>query len=75
MDAYKKQLGYFIDLKIRANNIIERLYANYMPAPFMSIVMDDCIARGLIITTAAQGIIQPISRALVSALQPMRWRQ
>jgi len=47
MDAYKKQLGYFIDLKIRANNIIERLYANYMPAPFMSIVMDDCIARGL----------------------------
>jgi len=47
MDAYKEQLRYFIDLKIRANNIIERLYANYMPAPFMSIVMDDCIARGL----------------------------
>jgi pyruvate formate-lyase/glycerol dehydratase family glycyl radical enzyme len=47
MDAYKKQLGYFIDLKIRANNIVERLYANYMPAPFMSILMDDCIARGL----------------------------
>jgi pyruvate formate-lyase/glycerol dehydratase family glycyl radical enzyme len=47
MDAYKKQLKYFIDLKIKANNIIERLYANYMPAPFMSIVMDDCIARGL----------------------------
>ena len=47
IDAYKKQLGYFIDLKIKANNIIERLYANYMPAPFMSIVMDDCIARGL----------------------------
>jgi len=47
MDAYKEQLGYFIDLKIRANNIIERLYANYMPAPFMSILMDDCIAHGL----------------------------
>jgi pyruvate formate-lyase/glycerol dehydratase family glycyl radical enzyme len=47
MDAYKGQLGYFIDLKIKANNIIERLYANQMPAPFMSIVMDDCIARGL----------------------------
>jgi len=47
MDAYKRQLRYFIDLKIRANNIIERLYANFMPAPFMSIVMDDCIARGL----------------------------
>ncbi|MGD8786908.1 MAG: pyruvate formate lyase family protein, partial [Phycisphaerales bacterium] len=46
-DAYREQLKYFIDLKIKANNIIERLYANYMPAPFMSIVMDDCIARGL----------------------------
>jgi len=47
MDAYKEQLRYFIDLKIKANNIIERLFANYMPAPFMSILMDDCIARGL----------------------------
>ena len=47
MDAYRQQLEYFIDLKIRGNNIIERLFANYMPAPFMSVVMDDCIARGL----------------------------
>jgi formate C-acetyltransferase len=47
MDAYRKQLAYFIDVKIRGNNVVERLYANYMPAPFMSILMDDCIARGL----------------------------
>ena len=47
MDAYSRQLEYFIDLKIKGNNVIERLYANYMPAPFMSVVMDDCIARGL----------------------------
>jgi formate C-acetyltransferase len=47
MDAYTKQLEYFIDLKIRGNNVIERIFANHMPAPFMSIVMDDCIARGL----------------------------
>jgi formate C-acetyltransferase len=46
-DAYRRQLEYFIDLKIRGNNIIERLFANHMPAPFMSIVMDDCIARGV----------------------------
>jgi len=46
-DAYKEQLRYFIDLKIKANNVIERLFADYMPAPFMSILMDDCIARGL----------------------------
>ncbi|MHA2395462.1 MAG: trans-4-hydroxy-L-proline dehydratase [Candidatus Thorarchaeota archaeon] len=44
--AYKKQLEYFIDLKIKGNNIIERLYAEYMPAPFMSLLFDDCITRG-----------------------------
>jgi formate C-acetyltransferase len=44
--AYKQQLEYFIDLKIKGNNIIERLYAEYMPAPFMSLLFDDCIKRG-----------------------------
>jgi formate C-acetyltransferase len=47
MDAYRTQLEYFINLKIRGNNIIERLFANHMPAPLMSLVMDDCIARGI----------------------------
>ncbi|MDH5374274.1 MAG: glycyl radical protein [Candidatus Bathyarchaeota archaeon] len=45
MTAYKKQLRYFVDLKVKGNNIIERLYANYMPAPFMSLLFDDCIAK------------------------------
>jgi formate C-acetyltransferase len=44
--AYKKQLEYFIDLKIKGNNIIERLYAEHMPAPLMSLLFDDCIERG-----------------------------
>jgi pyruvate formate-lyase/glycerol dehydratase family glycyl radical enzyme len=47
MDAYRQQLGYFIDLKIKGNNIIERLFANHMPTPMMSLLVDDCIARGL----------------------------
>jgi len=45
-NAYKTQLEYFVDLKIKGNNIIERLYAEYMPAPFMSLLIDDCITRG-----------------------------
>ncbi len=45
-EAYDKQLSYFVDVKIRGNNVIERLYANYMPAPFLSLLIDDCIARG-----------------------------
>ncbi len=44
-DAYVRQLNYFIDLKIKGNNIIERLYAEVLPSPFMSIIVDDCIER------------------------------
>jgi pyruvate formate-lyase/glycerol dehydratase family glycyl radical enzyme len=44
--AYEKQLKYFIDIKVRGNAVIERLYAAYMPAPFLSLLIDDCIATG-----------------------------
>ncbi|UCF63463.1 MAG: glycyl radical protein [bacterium] len=44
--AYEKQLNHFIDIKIRGNRIIERLYAKYLPAPFMSLLIDDCITTG-----------------------------
>lgn len=44
--AYQTQLRYFIDIKVRGNNVIERLYAHYLPAPFLSLLTDDCIARG-----------------------------
>jgi pyruvate formate-lyase/glycerol dehydratase family glycyl radical enzyme len=46
MEAYRKQLKYFVDLKIKYNNIIERLYAEWMPAPFLSLLFDDCIEKG-----------------------------
>jgi formate C-acetyltransferase len=39
-------LGYFVDVKVRGNAVIERLYAAYMPAPFLSLLIDDCIATG-----------------------------
>ncbi len=45
-NAFKNQLKYFIDIKIKGNIIIERLYAQYLPAPFMSILINDCISKG-----------------------------
>ena len=45
LEAYKKQVQYFTDIKIKGNVIIERLYAEYLPAPFMSLLIDDCIAK------------------------------
>jgi formate C-acetyltransferase len=44
--AFERQLQYFVDVKIRGNAVIERLYAAYMPAPFLSLLIDDCIATG-----------------------------
>jgi formate C-acetyltransferase len=45
-EAYVKQLNHFVDIKVKGNLVIERLYAEYMPAPFLSLLIDDCIARG-----------------------------
>jgi pyruvate formate-lyase/glycerol dehydratase family glycyl radical enzyme len=44
--AFEQQLRYFIDVKIRGSNLIEQLYASFMPAPFLSLLVDDCIQKG-----------------------------
>ncbi len=45
-EAYTRQIEHFLSVKIRGSNIIEALYAKYMPVPFLSILTNDCIARG-----------------------------
>jgi pyruvate formate-lyase/glycerol dehydratase family glycyl radical enzyme len=45
-DAYRAQLEHFVDLKIEGNTIIEGLFAERMPAPFLSVLVDDCIEKG-----------------------------
>jgi len=44
--AFEAQTRHFLDLKIQGNQLIERLYATRMPAPFLSVLTDDCIAKG-----------------------------
>ncbi len=44
--AFRRQLHWFVDVKVRGNNVIERLYADQMPAPFLSLLVEDCIAKG-----------------------------
>jgi trans-4-hydroxy-L-proline dehydratase len=45
-DAFRETLERLVDVKIRGANVIERLYATRMPAPFLSVLIDDCIAKG-----------------------------
>ncbi len=44
-EAFKKQLAYIVNIKIRGNNVIEQLYAQEMPAPCLSVVTNDCISN------------------------------
>jgi len=44
--AFQKQLEYIVDIKIRVNNYIERMFAAHAPAPFLSVVINDCIKKG-----------------------------
>lgn len=46
LEAFRKQLRHFIDIKLEGNNIIERLFANYMPVPFLSLIINDCTENG-----------------------------
>lgn len=43
--AFSNQVKHFVDIKIKGNQIIERIWAQN-PAPFLSILIDDCIRNG-----------------------------
>lgn len=45
-DEFKKQLKHFIDIKVKGNLVIEKIYHDEMPVPFLSIIIDDCIKKG-----------------------------
>lgn len=45
--AFRTQFHHFLEIKIRGNQLIEQMYAALMPAPFLSVLTDDCIKKGL----------------------------
>jgi formate C-acetyltransferase len=47
LKAYDKQVKYFVDLIILANNIIDRTHQEMAPVPFASILIDPCLEKGL----------------------------
>ncbi|HQB06910.1 MAG TPA: pyruvate formate lyase family protein, partial [Rectinema sp.] len=44
--AFERQLKYVVDIKVRVSNYLDRMFAEYAPAPFLSSVVADCIAKG-----------------------------
>jgi len=45
-NAFKKQLNYIVNQKILVSNYIDRMFAKYSPATFLSVVIEDCISKG-----------------------------
>ena len=44
--AFKVQVKYLVDIKIRGNNVIQHTFAEWLPAPFLSLLVEDCIMNG-----------------------------
>lgn len=46
LQAFGRQLNYFADIKIKGNDTIHTIFATEMPAPFLSLLIEDCIKNG-----------------------------
>lgn len=47
LEAFKKQVRHFAEIKIEGNNAIEKIFMAHIPTPFLSLIIDDCVARGM----------------------------
>ncbi|MPL93567.1 Choline trimethylamine-lyase [bioreactor metagenome] len=44
--AFEKQLIHVVNVKIRTDNYIQRMFARHAPAPYLSVLIHDCIKNG-----------------------------
>ncbi|WP_243348179.1 trans-4-hydroxy-L-proline dehydratase [Parabacteroides sp. FAFU027] len=45
--AFKAQVEHFLRIKIIGNNTIEKIFMTHIPTPFLSLIIDDCVAKGM----------------------------
>ena len=45
--AFIEQLKFFVSVKIAGNDVIEALYAKHLPVPFLSLWLNDCVAKAI----------------------------
>lgn len=44
--AFRKQVNYFAEIKVRGSNTIESIFMEHIPTPFLSLIIDDCVDNG-----------------------------
>ena len=45
--AFKAQVEHFVRIKLAGSNLIEKIFMNHVPTPFLSLFIDDCVAKGM----------------------------
>lgn len=45
-EAFERQLDHVVSIKIATDNFLQRMFASYAPAPFLSVLIHDCIEKG-----------------------------
>ena len=45
-EAFLKQLNFVVEQKVSVSNYIDQMFSKYAPAPFLSVVIEDCISKG-----------------------------
>ncbi len=46
LDAFNRQVRHFAGIKVKGSNIIESIFMQHVPTPFLSLIIDDCVANG-----------------------------
>jgi trans-4-hydroxy-L-proline dehydratase len=46
LEAFRKQVNHFAEIKVRGSNTIESIFMEHVPTPFLSLIIDDCVANG-----------------------------
>jgi len=49
-EAYDRQMAHFIRLMVEGCNIVDAVHAQMLPSPFLSLMVNDCIPKGLDVT-------------------------
>lgn len=49
-NAFSKQLDFFVSKMIKACESVEKKHQQYLPSPFLSGVVDDCLSEGMDVT-------------------------
>jgi len=48
--TFGRQLAHFVGLMVRGCNVVDRAHADLLPSPLLSLVVNDCVERGLDVT-------------------------